>query len=172
MARELSEFDLSPELQEAIAARVKAKMAAACRVLVEVVRAVEKTYGPEGKEVCRRAIVAKDRPPRAAGNPQDDLAEFLHGLEAACAVSHEWERVVDEPERVEYRFTRCMWAEIFREMNAPDIGFWFCEVDEPVLKAFSPRLGFERTQTLMLDDKPCDHAYFVRDAAAEPPPAF
>jgi hypothetical protein len=169
MPRQLDEFELSPELQEAIAAWVKAKMAAACRVLVEVVRAVEKTYGPEGKEVCRRAIVEKERPQRIAGDPQADLAEFLRGLEADCAISHGWERVVDEPNRVRYRFTRCMWAEIFREMEAPDIGYWFCEVDEPVLRAFSSRLGFERTPTLMLDGKPCDHAYFVRDAAGPHP---
>jgi hypothetical protein len=61
-----------------------------------------------------------------------------------------------------YRFTRCMWAEIFRSLDAPDIGRWICDSDEIVLKSFNDRLELRLTKRLMDGDPYCDHLYTGR----------
>lgn len=165
--KRLTDFDLPAEVWEAIEDKVKTKMKSACGMVVNIVRAAEEKYGAEGKEVCRQAVAGKTRATRQPGDPQEDLAKFIEGLDDGCTVSHQWERVVDEPDRIQYRFTRCMWAEVFRELDAADIGMWICEGDEPALKAYNPGLGFERTKVLMLGDDCCDHAYFVEESAKE-----
>ena len=70
--------------------------------------------------------------------------------------------MVDKPGQVGYRFRRCLWAEIFNELCAPDIGRWLCEGDEPSVRSFNPRLGLSRTKTLMSGDSQCNHVFFVK----------
>ncbi|MBM3501813.1 MAG: hypothetical protein FJX74_24425, partial [Armatimonadetes bacterium] len=88
--------------------------------------------------------------PRAdAGEPEADLHTFCDSLERGCVGSHLWERITDEPGRIGYRFTRCMWAEAFRQRGEPELGYVLCAGDEPAVKAYNPALTFERTRTLM-----------------------
>jgi len=129
--------------------------------LVAVVRAVEKQYGKEGKELARRAYMGNRETRPKVGDPSADLHEFCDNLDRGCRVTHQFVRVVDEPNRVKYSFTKCMWAEAFSSLNATDIGHWFCDTDEPSIKAYNPRLGFKRTKTLMDGDKVCDHEFYV-----------
>jgi hypothetical protein len=106
----------------------------------------------------------KVRAPGPAGlpaGPEEDLRAFCARLEAGCAGSHQWERVLDEPGRIAYRFTRCLWAEAFRELGEPELGFYLCAADEPAVRACNPRLGFRRTRTLMRGDPECDHVFLV-----------
>ena len=129
--------------------------------LVAVVRAVERQYGKEGKELARQAFMEIREGRRTPGDPSVDLHEFCDGLDRGCRVTHQWVRVADEPNRVKYNFTKCMWAEAFSSLNATDIGHWFCDTDEPAIKAYNPRLGFRRTKTLMDGDGLCDHEFYV-----------
>jgi len=55
-----------------------------------------------------------------------------------------------------------MWADVFRELGAQDIGFWICEGDGPAVSAFNPAIGFHRTKTLMMGDDYCDHSYYLK----------
>jgi len=152
-----------PESCEAVVLeKMKGKMRGACSMLVRIVRALEERYGEEAKELARRALdqhVARDE--KELGPPEEDLHAYLEGLEKGCAGSHEWERVTDEPDRVEYRFTRCMWAEIFRELGADDIGLWICEGDDPGIRSYNPHLRCRLTKTLMKGDPYCDHQFHV-----------
>ena len=139
-------------------------MKGACGMLVGVVRAMEEQFGPEVHEVLREKRANRTgRPEDQLGPPEEDLHAFCDRLEKGCTGSHEWERLVDEPGEVGYTFTACLWAEIFNELGATDIGWWWCEGDEPAVKAYHPRLGFRRTKTLMEGDDECDHIFLVED---------
>jgi hypothetical protein len=80
--------------------------------------------------------------------------------------SQRWERVVDESDRVGYRFTRCVWAEIFRALGEPEVGYLFCAGDDPAVRAYNPHLAFERTKLLMNGDEWCDHVFYVAEEAS------
>ena len=89
------------------------------------------------------------------------LTLYRKGELRGCVGSHRWERVVDEPGRIGYRFTRCMWAEAFRELGEPELGLVICAGDEPMVRSYNPDLGFRRTKVLMLGDDVCDHVFLV-----------
>ncbi|NIM06238.1 MAG: hypothetical protein GTN65_11635 [Armatimonadetes bacterium] len=93
------------------------------------------------------------------------LRAFCAALEAGCAGSHEWLKLEDADRRQAYRFTRCMWAEIFTELDARDIGFWLCEGDDPIASAFNAAIGFQRNKTLMEGDDCCDHIFYLKNEA-------
>jgi hypothetical protein len=60
-----------------------------------------------------------------------------------------------------------MWAEVYRELGEPELGFVICAGDGPAVKAYNPAIGFKRTQVLMGGDPVCDHIYYVEQDEAE-----
>jgi hypothetical protein len=76
--------------------------------------------------------------------------------------SHSWERVIDDPDRIGYHYTRCMWAEVYRDLGEPELGFVICAGDEPAILSCNPRLAFKRTKVLMKGDEVCDHVFYVK----------
>ena len=155
-------------IREFIETRVEREARDRVRLLVAMTEALEEQLGKdEGYRAARRAydkMVWGEGEP-APPDPSEDrsLQAFCAGLEMGCIGTHEWERVEDAPDRVAYRFTRCAWAELFRELGRPDIGHWFCDGDEPGARAFNPRIGFQRTQVLMDGDACCDHVFFMEE---------
>ena len=103
----------------------------------------------------------KATPRPDTGEPAADLREFCARLDTGCAGSHQWERVIDEPHRIGYQFTRCMWAEIYRELGEPLLGSFICAGDEPAVRSYNPKLAFRRTKVLMNGDEVCDHIFYV-----------
>ena len=141
---------------------LKRKMKGGCGLAVRLLHAMEERFGPDARQVVRDMARNRKPSPRPdAGDPQDDLQRFCANSDRGCAGSHRWERIVNEPDRIAYRFTRCMWAEIFRELGEPELGFVFCAGDEPAVKSFNPKLGFKRTKVLMNGDDICDHVFHV-----------
>lgn len=162
--QELVEQSLEPETEEAVQELLRRKVAGAVSMYIETVRAVEQRWGPEAKEALRRRLEERTvRANRARGRADSDnsLRAFCTALEAGCRGSHEWEKVADDDTRQAYRFTRCLWAEVFRELDAADIGVWICRNDGPTAAAYNPAIRFERTKTLMEGDDCCDHIYFT-----------
>ena len=155
---------LSPENEEAILTMLKSNMTGGCGLAVRIVRAMEERFGPAAREVVKEMAESREVTPRPeAGDPQTDLHEFCDRLEQGCVGSHRWERVEDRPDKIAYEFTRCIWAEIFRELGDPDLGFIFCAGDEPAVKSHNPALGFRRTKVLMHGDDICDHVFLVEE---------
>jgi len=147
----------------------KRKLRNAARLSVRLLHAMEERFGAEARQVVRdvaRNIKPSPRPD--AGEPEADLQEFCAGLERSCAGTHRWERVIDEPDRIGYHFTRCMWAEVFRELGEPELGLIFCAGDEPAVKSHNPKLAFERTKVLMEGDEVCDHVFYVERGDSPP----
>ena len=153
-------------LQKVFLEKLRSKMLAGAAMLRTAVRAIQESYGQEGVEVIHRAFaerVVQLGRERARMADDHSLRAFCAALEARCAGTHEWTKVEDTDARQAYRFTRCMWAEVFGELDAQDIGTWLCEGDGRVAAIFNPEIAFSRTKTLMMGDDCCDHIFYVRD---------
>jgi hypothetical protein len=165
MAGSISEIlpqALSEESERIIEEHIKLKMRGVAGLTVALLHAMEERFGPEAREVVREMAERRTvEPSREPQDPEDDLHAFCDQLERGCVGSHRWERVVDEPDRVGYEFTRCMWAEVFRELGEAELGLVVCAGDEPMVKSYNPALGFRRTKVLMAGDPVCDHVFLV-----------
>ena len=141
---------------------LKRKMKSASLVSVELLRAMEERFGPEAREVARDMVSGqRPAPRRKVGRLEEDLREFTANLEKNCVGSHRWERVIDEPDRVGYFFTKCLWSEIYNELGEPELVLYFCAGDEPEVRSYNPKLGFKRTKVKMTGDEVCDHVFYV-----------
>lgn len=143
---------------------VRQKMPSSVAMYVNAVRVMEREYGKEAIEKIHSAFmerVIRLGESASASMPDNSLNSFCHRLEEGISLTHEWKKVIDEDDRQGYVFTYCMWAEVFRELGAEDIGYWICEGDGPAAEAFNPIIEFKRTKTLMMGDDCCDHVFFV-----------
>jgi len=72
------------------------------------------------------------------------------------------EIVEDSAQAFEYRISQCLWAKMFREEDAGDIGYAaVCYPDYAVASALSPKLKLVRTKTLMQGHDCCNHRYVM-----------
>ena len=153
---------ISEESEAIILELVKRKMKGSAGLAVRLLHAMEARFGSEAREVVRDMVAVREPTPRAdAGDPEDDLREFCARLDRGCVGSHRWERVIDEPDCIGYHYTRCLWAEIYRELGEPELGFFFCAGDDPAVRSYNPALGFKRTKVLMNGDAVCNHIFHV-----------
>ncbi len=153
---------ISPENEAVLLDLLKRKMTVCLDLAVDLLRAMEQRFGPDAREVIREMADNQDFDIREeVEEPEADLHSFCAMIDQVAAGSHRWERVVEEPGRIGYRFTRCMYAEILRELEEPALGMVMCARDGPWVKAFNPGLGFHRTKTLMDSDDACDHVFCV-----------
>ncbi len=153
-------------VEKAFLAKLYSKMLTGATPLVKAVRAIQAKYGDEGVETIHQVFKehAMERGRKMAREADTGtLSAFCSALEAGCTGSHEWLKLEDTEKRQSYRFTRCMWAEIFNELDARDIGFWWCEGDGPMSSAFSSAIGFQRTKTLMEGNDCCDHIFYLKE---------
>ena len=57
--------------------------------------------------------------------------------------------------------TECLWAQVFREMKATDLGYVLhCQPDFAYAEACHPRIKMRRTKTLMQGDSYCNHTFY------------
>lgn len=153
---------VSAENEKIFEELLKRKLFTACSISVDLLHVMESRFGPEVRDVFQKYVENRQFPSRQnTGLAQDDLKTFCSNLDKGCVGTHKWERVFDEPDRIDYRYTRCMWAEIFRELGEPDLGFLLCAGDEPAVTAYNSELGFSRSKVLMYGDDHCDHSFFV-----------
>jgi hypothetical protein len=153
---------ISPENEAVLMELLKRKMSAGLGLAVDLLHAMEQRFGAEARQVVGDMAHNQEFEARQdVGEPQADLRSFCAMLDQATAGSHRWERVVDEPERIGYCFTRCMYAEILRELGEPELGWVICAGDAPWVKSFNPGLGSHRTKTLMEGSDACDHVFYV-----------
>lgn len=142
-------------------------MKAGAAMLVTAVRAIEHAYGQEGVQVIREAMdnrtrsLAEDLRKRHSVHSLD---VFARELEQGCRLTHEWSATEHSRNRRAYRFVKCLWADVFRELGAADIGFWICAQDGPFASAFNQQITFTRSKTLMQGDDCCDHCYYLDEA--------
>jgi L-2-amino-thiazoline-4-carboxylic acid hydrolase len=104
----------------------------------------------------------------AQGLPKKDFEAFLSWdyldptLDNTEHRKHFWslayttQTVENTPKSYEMKVNECLWAQIFREAKAGDIGFAsFCYADEAIAAAFDERIKLTRTKALMKGDDCC-----------------
>ena len=70
------------------------------------------------------------------------------------------EVVEERPDFLRTKITECLWAKIFREAGAEDLGYAaICHPDFAMARAFNPKIRLERPTTLMQGDECCDFRY-------------
>jgi predicted ArsR family transcriptional regulator len=66
-------------------------------------------------------------------------------------------------EGVQMTCTACPWATLYKNLGGAEWGFHlYCIVDEDLVEAFNPQIGFKRTKTLMEGYDSCDHFYYLK----------
>ena len=119
--------------------------------LIELLkRAATEHYAERGKNWARRA---KDKEFAAYFNfLREPSRDWVH----TC--THE---IIEDTDNVlEVRYTECIYADIFREENAQDIGYAaFCHGDFAIFPALDSRITLIRTKTLMQGDDCCNHQF-------------
>jgi hypothetical protein len=153
---------ISAENEAVLLDLLRRKMAVSLELAVDLLHAMEQRFGAEAREVVHEMARKQEFETREeVGEPEADLRRFCAMIDRVAAGSHQWERVIDESDRIGYCFTRCMYAEILRELEEPELGLVICARDGPWVKSFNPGLGFHRTKTLMEGDDVCDHVFHV-----------
>lgn len=142
---------------------LKRKLTTVAGIAVALLHGMEERFGPEAREVVQELAASQSYPSRTdTGEPAQDLREFCDTLDTMTPGSHTWERIIDESGRIGYHFTRCVFAEIFRELGEPELGFVLCAGDEPWVTSYNPEIAFSRTKTLMEGADVCDHVFSVK----------
>lgn len=97
--------------------------------------------------------------------PRNDLAAWAADLREP---NHFWKHVLtfdiveDTDKAFEMKITECLWAKIFREAKASDIGYAaICHPDYAMAQAFNPKIRMVRTKTLMQGDDCCNHRWVL-----------
>ena len=106
---------------------LRRKMMVSLDLAVELLHAMERRFGPEAREVIRDMAKEQEFESRdVVGEPEADLREFCAMADTGAAGSHRWQRVTDRPTEIGYHYTRCMYAEILRELGEPELGLVIC----------------------------------------------
>ena len=66
----------------------------------------------------------------------------------------------DAPNKIIFKFTKCLWAKTFLEINEPGLGYAMCcYPDYEMVKVFHPKLKLTRNKTLMQGNTCCESIY-------------
>lgn len=104
---------------------------------------------------------------KTAGRPPvvRDLVAFAGNLKSMPPLMQhalEVEVVEQSPAAFEYRVKKCLWAKVFRDEDAADIGYaMVCYPDYAVAKGLNPKLRLIRSKTLMQGDDSCGLRYVM-----------
>ena len=135
--------------------------------LIPVLKELEAQLGREefvgmlrraGDEVVRKKTAG--RPPAVR-----DLVSFASNIKNVPPLMQHAlvaEIVEESPQAFEYRVRKCLWAKVFRDGGAADVGYaMVCYPDYAVAKGLNPKLKLIRSKTLMQGDDSCSLRYVM-----------
>ena len=154
---------------------------AEAQVLIPVLQAARAELGEErGNRLILGALRAwcrerfKQVGARTPGTPREKW-DTLKKLDGARTREHdlEFEIIKWEPEAIEYDVSRCLYAELFRELGEPELGaVLVCDSDLYLVEQVTgPEVEYTRTQSIMQGGSFCDIRWRIRnhgEAKAEP----
>lgn len=109
-------------------------------------------------EVVRKKTAG--RPPAVRGLV--NFAASMKNMPPLIQHALEAEIVEQSPEAFEYRVKKCLWAKVFRDEDAADIGYaMVCYPDYAVAKGLNPKLQLIRTKTLVQGGDSCSLRYVM-----------
>ena len=95
--------------------------------------------------------------------PDNSLVSLTKGLREHSGLLRdvqEYDIVEDTDTAFEIEVTECLWAKVFRESGASDIGCaTVCHQDFAFAEGFNASIKLVRTKTLMQGDDCCDHRW-------------
>ncbi len=66
----------------------------------------------------------------------------------------------DTPDKLTFKFTKCLWAKTFQEINETGLGYAMCcYPDYTMAKTFHPKLKLTRNKTIMQGNECCESTY-------------
>ena len=98
--------------------------------------------------------MTKDIKERNIENYAKLIASVMSSTPYSTALKYE---ITQQDDKVlEIKYTKCLFAEIFREMNAADIGWALeCSAGHTVMKIYNPDMKFSNPNNLMKGDSFC-----------------
>ena len=136
-------------------------------VMIPLVQAFQRAIGKErANEIARDVILelARKDGERWAEQYGKDLA-------ALDKVSGVWsgggslkiEPLGKSPEKLDFNVTRCQYAEFYKELGLPELGYLFhCNRDFAMVQGFNPELALKRSQTIMQGATHCDFRFAAK----------
>jgi len=94
----------------------------------------------------------------AGGDSLEDFAKAMARWSKDDAVTSDLLEFT--PEKISMNTTRCRYAEMYREMGMPELGFTLsCARDFALVEGFNPKIVLRRTQTIMEGADHCDFRF-------------
>jgi hypothetical protein len=147
---------------------------AQAQVLVPLVRALRAELGEaRANDIVRRALAEQYRKlgerwwrRQQAAGLGDRMAESFARFAADDALDYDVVR--QTPEAFDLDVTGCRYAEFYKAMGAPELGFLLvCSGDFAMAEGFGGEVELRRTQTIMQGARHCDFRYALKPAAPE-----
>jgi predicted ArsR family transcriptional regulator len=132
---------------------------------ITLLNALKDKFGPEVVAVVEQANSAAVCQQFLAGANDERGIEALIDLlwEPLRTKGYEF-TIARTDEGVQMTCTACPWATLYKNLGGADWGYHlYCAVDEDLVEAFNPQIGFKRTKTLMEGQDACDHFYYLKD---------
>lgn len=148
------------------------------RVLVPLVKALQAELGEErANAIIRKALGEIYRKlgekwwqAQGSNNVGDNVAAAFAVYAAGGALRYDV--VKQSPEAFDINVTECRYAQFYKALGAPELGFLFvCSADFPVAQGFGGDVKLTRTQTIMQGASHRDFRYArveSKDAADAP----
>ncbi len=155
--------NLPPDALNAIGVLTRREVEA--RLLIPLIEALSARFGREEVlAIVRQTIVEIARQQGkqlAADCPNNDLEALASTLENWKKGDAMDMRVLEQSGcRFAFDVHRCRYAEMYRELGAPDLGLLLsCSRDLALVEGFNPAIRLVRTQTIMEGAPVCDFRY-------------
>ena len=138
-------------------------------VLVPLIRAFQSRFGKsDSNEIVRKVIEeialkqGHDLAKRSNGTPMEKLELLIPRFCEGDAM--ELEVLKKSPDAYDFNVTRCKYAEFYKDMGVPDLGFLLsCSRDFALTKGISRKLDLFRTRTIMQGDTHCDFRFRIKE---------
>jgi len=136
---------------------------AQAQVLVPLIKAFEAELGTDrARAIARNALAGWMRDFYAQmradiDNPIDLIAA---GLPLFADQALEYDVVQQTPDAFDFNVKRCAYAEFYKTLDEPDLGFLFvCDLDRAMAEGIGDDVDFQRSQTIMQGADHCDFRY-------------
>lgn len=100
----------------------------------------------------------------------EDFKRFMKEIHESKFASHLFTIAYlgETPTEIEFHTTECLFAKVFRDMNAEDLGYaMICQPDFVTTPRYYSHAQLKRTKTLMQGNDYCDTRYCLSDRSSK-----
>lgn len=142
---------------------------AQAQVLVPLIKTLRAELGEKrANDLVRKALwdwaykMGQQIGASGSGSPVEQLAARLLPL-TSVGNALDYEVLQQTPDAYDVNITGCRYAEFYKELGIPELGFLFvCAQDFPLVAGVSPDMELVRTQTIMQGASYCDFRWRMK----------